>query len=160
PIALACVLHSVPVAHVHGGELSAGALDEYFRHAVTKLASLHFPATEEYRRRLLQLGEEPDRVISVGAPGLDHVHRTELLPKTALEAVLGVSLDVPTAIVTYHPVTTEPGTSAAVVRSLAEALLAEETLQAVFTKANADSEGGAINALLEELSRENPERFK
>jgi UDP-N-acetylglucosamine 2-epimerase (non-hydrolysing)/GDP/UDP-N,N'-diacetylbacillosamine 2-epimerase (hydrolysing) len=160
PIALACVLHSVPVAHVHGGELSAGALDEYFRHATTKLASLHFPATAEYRRRLLQLGEEPDRVIAVGAPGLDHLHRTELLSREALETILGVSLDVPTAIVTYHPVTTEPGTSAAAVRSLVEGLLAEDRLQAVFTKANADHEGGAINALLEEFTRENPARFK
>lgn len=159
PIALAAVLHSVPVAHIHGGELSAGALDEYFRHAVTKLASLHFPATEEYRRRILQLGEAPDRVITVGAPGLDHVHRTPLLTQRELGATLGVSLARPTALVTYHPVTTEPGTSEKVVTALIDALLAESELQAVFTKANADVEGRTINRLLTASVRRHPERF-
>lgn len=159
PIALAAVLHAIPVAHIHGGELSAGALDEYFRHAVTKLASLHFPATDEYRRRILQLGEAPDRVITVGAPGLDHVHRTPLLTREELQTVLGISLARPTALVTYHPVTTEPGSSDTVVRELLDALVAESELQVVFTKANADVEGHTINRLLTASVRKHPERF-
>lgn len=159
PIALACVLHSVPVAHLHGGELSAGALDEYFRHAVTKLATLHFPATDEYRRRLLQLGEEPRRVINVGAPALDHLRRTRLLSRSELQQVLGITLDRPTALVTYHPVTTEPGTSVQAVRAVVEAILSEPSLQAVITKANADVEGGAINRELEALVAEHPGRL-
>lgn len=159
PIALASVLHSAPVAHLHGGELSAGALDEYFRHAVTKLATLHFPATHEYSRRLLQLGEPADRVHVVGAPALDHVHRTELLSREELERTLDLKLDRPTALVTYHPVTTQPGASVATVERIAAALLAEEPLQAVFTKANADAEGHSINLLLAELARQHPSRF-
>lgn len=158
-IALASVLHSVPVAHLHGGELSAGALDEYFRHAVTKLASLHFPATDEYRRRVLQLGEQPERIMAVGAPVLDHLHHTELLSRASLQAALGIALDRPTALVTYHPVTTEPGTNLAAVEALAEAILAEDSLQCIFTKANADVEGRAINQLLASLQSKYPGRF-
>lgn len=159
PVALAGVLHAVPVVHVHGGEVSAGALDEYFRHAVTKLASLHLPATEEYRRRLLQLGEPPDRVEVVGAPGLDHLYRTDLIPRRELFEALGLRTDRPTAIVTYHPVTTEPGTGLAAVEALSEALLGVDELQVLFTKANADVEGRAINDFLLDLCREHADRF-
>jgi len=159
PVALAAVLHSVPVAHLHGGERSTGALDEYFRHAVTKLATLHFAATDEHRRRLLQLGEQPEQVVTVGAPGLDHLHETRLLSRRELQELLGIDLAGPVALVTYHPVTTEPGTSAAAVQALVDALLAEAPLRAVITRANADVEGRRINELLESLQQGHPDRL-
>lgn len=160
PVALAAVLHGIPIAHIHGGETSEGALDESFRHAVTKLSTLHFPAAEPYRRRILQMGEAPESTHLVGAPGLDHLHRTELLPRAVLQATLGLSLEVTTALVTYHPVTTEPGQANAHVDALLAALLAEAPLQAVFSKANADAEGQLINARVESFCESHPERFR
>ena len=159
--ALAAVVHGIPVAHIHGGETSQGAIDEYFRHAVTKLASIHFPATEVYRQRILQMGEAPAHTFNVGAPGLDHLYHTELLSRSALAGQLDLSLDPPTALVTYHPVTTDDAPAAqAQVESLLEALRAVDGLQAVFTKANADTTGRAINERLASFCRQSPERFR
>ena len=160
PVALASVLHGIPVAHVHGGETSEGALDEFFRHAVTKLATLHFPATEAYARRILQMGEDPARTHVFGAPGLDHLHRTPLLSREALAEALGMSLEQPTALVTYHPVTIEPGLAGEQIDALLAALRAEATLQAVFTKANPDVGGRAINQRIEAACRSEPKRFR
>ena len=160
PVALACVLHSVPVAHVHGGETTEGAQDEYFRHAVTKLATLHFPATEAYRRRILQMGERPDRTHAFGAPGLDHLHRTPLLGREEVQQVLGLALDRPTALVTYHPVTTEPGEAGSQIDGLLAALLAEAPRQAVFTAPNADPEGRIVHERIRRFCRSHPERFR
>lgn len=160
PVALACVVHGIPVAHVHGGETTEGALDEYFRHAVTKLATLHFPATEAYRQRILQLGEAPERTFAYGAPGLDHLHHTELPSRAALQDALALPLDRPTALVTYHPVTAEPGEAGVQIEALLAALLAETPLQAVFTQPNADAEGRAIQQRIERFCRDEPERFR
>ncbi len=160
PIAVAAVIHGVPVAHLHGGETSQGAVDEYFRHAVTKLASLHFTATEAYRRRVLQMGEAPATVHNLGAPGLDHLHRTPLLTREALADELGLTLDHPTLLVTYHPVTTEPGEAVRQIDAILAAIADLDTVQAVFTKANADPEGQAINARLAEFCAAQPERYR
>ncbi len=160
PIAVAAVIHGVPVAHLHGGETSQGAVDEYFRHAVTKLASLHFTATEAYRRRILQMGESPATVHNLGAPGLDHLHRTALLPREELAGELGLPLDHPTLLVTYHPVTTEPGEAVRQIDAILAAIADLDTVQAVFTKANADPEGQAINARLAEFCSAQPERYR
>ena len=160
PVALACVVHGVPVAHIHGGEATEGALDEYFRHAVTKLATLHFAATEAYRRRILQLGEAPERTFAFGAPGLDHLHRTDLPSRATLQDALGLPLDRPTALVTYHPVTAEPGVAGAQIDALLAALLAEEPLRAVFTQPNADAEGRAIQERIEHFCHDHPDRFR
>ncbi|RTR05334.1 UDP-N-acetylglucosamine 2-epimerase [Halomonas nitroreducens] len=151
PVALAAVVEGIPVAHLHGGETSRGALDEYFRHAVTKLASIHFVATEAYRRRILQMGENPDLTFNFGAPGLDHLHRTALPNRDALRDALQLPLDQPTAIVTYHPVTGEAdGAAEQQIDALLEALEAVDDLFVVFSKANADTQGRMINARLEE----------
>lgn len=160
PVALAAVMHGIPVAHIHGGEISQGALDELFRHAVTKLATLHFPAAEPYRQRILQMGEDPERVFNFGAPGLDHLHHTRLLTRDELTASLGLSLDLPTALVTYHPVTTEPLEADSQVAELLSALEARGGLQAIFTRANADAEGRLINERLEHFCRGQPQRFR
>ena len=159
-VALAAVVHRVPVAHLHGGETSEGALDEYYRHAITKLASLHFPATEAYARRILQMGEDPARTYAVGAPGLDHLHRTPLLDRAALAHALGMTLELPTALVTFHPATTEPGRAGEQVAALLAALQAEAPLQALFTAANPDAEGRAINERIAALCAAEPARFR
>ncbi|EWH00310.1 UDP-N-acetylglucosamine 2-epimerase [Halomonas sp. BC04] len=161
PAALAAVVHGIPLVHLHGGETSRGALDEYFRHAVTKLANIHFPTTAPYRRRILQMGEAPERVFNYGAPGLDHLHRSEPFSREALVEILGMPLDRPTAIVTYHPVTSEPHFGLrSQVAELLEALENYENLQVVFSKANADTQGRAINAHLGQWCAAHPERSR
>jgi UDP-hydrolysing UDP-N-acetyl-D-glucosamine 2-epimerase len=111
PVALASVVFKIPVAHIHGGETSQGAIDEAFRHAVTKMASIHFPATETYRNRILQMGERPDLTFNLGAPGLDSIYRLPLFDKSELQESLQFRLDGTVALVTFHPVTTESGTA-------------------------------------------------
>lgn len=160
PVALAAVTHGIPVAHLHGGEISQGALDELFRHAVTKLATVHFPATELYRQRILQMGEDASRVHNFGAPGLDHLHHTRLLTRDELQTWLDMKLDRPTALVTYHPVTTEPMAAEGQIDALLAALDAQTSLQAIFTRANADAEGRLINEKVEHFCRERPQRFR
>jgi UDP-N-acetylglucosamine 2-epimerase (non-hydrolysing)/GDP/UDP-N,N'-diacetylbacillosamine 2-epimerase (hydrolysing) len=95
----------VPIAHIHGGETSEGALDEAFRHAITKLSQLHFVAAEPYRRRVIQMGEPPDRVFNVGAPGLDNLIRCKLPDRHALAAHIGLDLGRPLFLITYQPAT-------------------------------------------------------
>lgn len=159
PVALAAVVEGIPVAHLHGGETSRGALDEYFRHAVTKLSSIHFPATEPYRQRILQMGEDPRLTFNFGAPGLDHLRRTQLLSRDALREALGLPPGRSTAIVTYHPVTGESGqTTDAQVEALLRALESFDDLFMVFSKANADTGGRAINERLEGWCEQYPDR--
>lgn len=160
PMALASVLMSIPVAHIHGGETSEGAQDEYFRHAVTKLSTLHFAATELYRQRIIQMGELPQRTFNFGAPGLDHLARTALMSREELTESIGFGLDSPIALATFHPVTTAPTEVLAHIEALLDALSAEVRLRVVFTKANADAGGRLINSRLEVLCRQHPARFR
>ncbi|KAB0668529.1 UDP-N-acetylglucosamine 2-epimerase (hydrolyzing) [Oryzomonas sagensis] len=159
PIALAAVVFRIPLAHIHGGETSQGAIDEVFRHSLTKMASIHFPATETYRTRILQMGENPDVTFNFGAPGLDALYRLPLLNRNELETALRFKLEGIVAIVTYHPVTTEQGTAREQIDNLLAAIEASG-IKAVFTKANADTGGSVINARVEEFCRANPHRFK
>ncbi len=157
--AIAALMLRIPIAHVHGGERSEGAIDESVRHAITKMASLHFPATEAYRRRIIQMGEAPECVFNFGAPGLDQIYRTPVLTRTELEQQLGLSLQDPAALVTYHPATYDPGDVDTQVRELVGAIKASR-LNAVFTMANADAQGARINALLRALCKQAPGRFR
>ena len=157
--AISAVMLQVPIAHIHGGELSEGAIDDSVRHAITKLATLHFAATEEYRRRILQMGESADRVFNFGAPGLDQIYKCPLQSREQLEQELGISLQEPVALVTYHPVTRDAGSVIGQVEMLLDAVEASG-LPAVFTMANADAEGSRINARLRQACKQNPERFK
>ena len=156
--AVAAFVQRIPIAHLHGGETSQGALDEGVRHAVTKLATWHFPATAEYRRRILQLGEPPDRVFACGAPALDAVHRVRLLSRRRLARELGFDLEGQVALVTYHPTTLEPGRGLPGVRSLLGAL-DDSGVKAVVTAANADSEGREINDEVASFCAARPARF-
>lgn len=115
---------ALPVAHIHGGEITEGAIDEQARHAITKLAHLHFAAAEPYARRILQMGEEPWRVHCVGAPGLDRLASLATLSRAELAARLGLALRRPTLLVTFHPATLEHADTARQVDELAAALAA------------------------------------
>lgn len=157
--ALASVVAGVPVVHLHGGEVSLGSLDELFRHAVTKLASLHFPATEAYARRLRQLGEDPAMVHAVGAPGLDHLARMTLIEREELEERLGFGLHGPLAAITYHPVTTDPTRTGRDLEALLEGMLTVPSLRGVFTGSNADEGGTRIDERLRTFCTAHPERF-
>jgi UDP-N-acetylglucosamine 2-epimerase (non-hydrolysing)/GDP/UDP-N,N'-diacetylbacillosamine 2-epimerase (hydrolysing) len=157
--ALSALLLQIPIAHIHGGELSEGAIDDSVRHAVTKMASLHFPATEIYRERIIQMGESPSRVFNFGAPGLDQLYASELMSRPELEKALGLSLAQPTALVTYHPVTRSAGSTRVRVAALLSAISASG-LQCVFTMANADAQGALINSLLQAACAKNPHRFR
>lgn len=150
--AMASAAHvlSVPILHLHGGETTQGAIDEAFRHAITKMAALHFTSTEEYRRRVIQLGEQPDRVFNVGAIGIENIRKLNLLSKERLEEEISFALGEQALLVTFHPVTLEPGTSQQHVQILLAAIDAFPQAHIIFTKANADSDHGAINRILDE----------
>lgn len=140
------------IAHIHGGETTEGAFDEGIRHSLTKLAHLHFVAAEPYRQRVIQLGEHPDRVFTVGAPGLDHLSRTERLSRDDLAASIGLDLREPTFAVTLHPATLG-GDAASAARALTEALDAFPGASMVITAANADPAGRVINEHLSAYAR-------
>jgi len=157
--AIAALMLQIPIAHIHGGEVTEGAIDDSVRHAITKMASLHFPATEVYRQRIVQMGEDPDRVFNFGAPGLDQIYRSPVLSKSQLEDELGFSLEGEIALVTYHPVTRGAETAGAQVKSLLAAV-EKSGIQALFTMANADAQGSLINERLKKACAEKPTRFK
>ena len=146
----ACLFHNVPVAHIAGGDTTEGAIDESIRHAITKMAQVHFVTNELSARRVRQLGEDPRRIHVVGNPGLDHLRRRPLLDRAALEAALGARLGQRNLLVTFHPVTLEPGAG---VNPFAELLAALDTLAPEitlwFTRPNADAGGRAIAAALD-----------
>lgn len=156
--AQAAMVARIPLAHIHGGERTRGAIDEPIRHAVTKMAHLHFVAAEPFRRRVIQLGENPKRVFTVGAPGLDHLVRTPLLDRAELEAELGIALGRPTLLVTYHPATLDTGGPASAMTELLRALdeLPEATL--IFTCGNADTDGRVINTMIDDYVARHPTR--
>lgn len=157
--AMAALVLGIPIAHIHGGELSEGAIDDSVRHAVTKLASLHFAATEEYRRRIIQMGESPRRVFNVGAPGLDQIYRSAPLSRSELEKEIGFSLKDPVALITWHPVTRDSYDN---LSTQLESLIKAATrsgVRAIITAANADANGALINDRLRKVCTEAPERF-
>jgi len=155
---IAALIARIPIAHIHGGETSEGAVDEAIRHAITKMASMHFAATEAYRQRIIQMGEDPALTFAFGAPGLDALEHLVLLEKEELEACLQFDLHSPVAMVTYHPVTLENDTAEEQVQNLLVALL-ETGVRAVFTKANADSQGRLINQKIAEFCLDRPRDY-
>ena len=147
--AAAAQVHRIPVAHIHGGETTEGAVDEAFRHSITKMAHLHFPSCEEYRRRIIQLGENPERVFNVGALGIENIRKIELMSREELESSVGFSLEKPFFLVTFHPVTLENDTAGQQFGELLAALEQFPEHKIIFTKANADTDGQVINAMIE-----------
>jgi UDP-hydrolysing UDP-N-acetyl-D-glucosamine 2-epimerase len=156
-VAAAALMRGIPLAHIAGGQVTEGAFDESIRHAVTKLAHLHFVSTEDFRRRVIQLGEDPDRVWTVGALGLDQIRRRPLLERDELETELGHRLGDPTLLVTYHPATRgmSPVDGA---RELITALDRIPRATVVFTATNADPGGQAITKIIGAWTDANPTR--
>lgn len=155
--AQAAVLARVPIAHIHGGEATEGAIDESIRHAVTKLSHWHFAAAEPYAQRIRQMGEAPDRVWNVGAPAMDNIAALDPVPKDDLERLLGLTLRRPAFLVTYHPVTLEEDGGLPAMQALLAAL---DTVagSVVITGANADPGANAIRASLQAFAAGRPDR--
>ena len=157
--AMAAMIYRIPIAHIHGGEVTAGAIDEAIRHSVTKMSQLHFASTEKYRKRIVQLGENPNSVFDVGALGVENAKSVSLLNKHELEKQIKFSLSGEIALVTYHPVTLENVENAKMqFLSLLRVLERKKELKIIFTKANSDLGGRIINALIDTFVSENKER--
>lgn len=156
--AAAGVLAGVPVAHLYGGEVTLGAYDDAFRHAITKMSSIHFVAHEDYRRRVIQMGEVPDSVFVVGPACLDGIRETELPGRKELEQHLGIPLSSPLFIVTYHPETRSDLPSSEQVERLLAALDRFPSATMVFTGANADTNGRIINERIIEFCALAPQK--
>jgi len=153
--ALAALPFTIPLAHVHGGELTAGAMDDALRHALTKFSHLHFVATEAYARRVIQMGEEPWRVVVTGAPSLDTLRALPLLSPEELRARFGIRLEPPPLLVTYHPVTLEYEDASWQIGQLLAALEAADR-PVVFTRTNADTGGRAVWGAIEAFAARRP----
>lgn len=157
-VASAAALMNIPILHIAGGEISEGAVDDSIRHAVTKLSTLHLTATEQYRQRVIQLGEEPSRVINTGAIGVWNAINQPKLPASVLEAFLGIPLyEEPVAVITYHPATLDSQASpAARVRMMLDALDDFPELYCVITYPNNDARSDGIISEIERFAAGRP----
>lgn len=157
-IVQAALIMNIPIAHIHGGELTLGAYDNSIRHAITKMASLHFVAAEAYRVRVIQMGEEPTNVFNVGAPGLEHVTRSKRLSLQELAQAIGIPLQQPYILVTYHPVTLSNESIEQEFATFLRVLDDKPDHQVLFTYPNADNGGHIIIQMLERYCNANPQR--
>ena len=153
----AAMIARIPIAHLHGGEATEGLIDESIRHAITKMSHLHFTATDVYRKRVIQLGEDPKRVFCVGALGIDNIHKLQLLDKEAFETSIDFEFAQKNLLVTFHPVTLENATAQKQFQELLGALESLEDTHIIFTKANSDTDGRVINTMIDEYVKNNPE---
>lgn len=154
--ATVCMLLRIPIAHLHGGEVSEGAIDDTIRHCITKMSSLHFTSTEEYRQRVIQLGEQPDRVFNVGSIGVENIKRVPLLSKQELEESLDYPFDENTILCTYHPVTLGTRTSIDEINDLLKAFDEFTSLRVLFTMPNSDQGGEDIKKAIEDYCAKRP----
>ncbi|SUY45710.1 UDP-N-acetyl-D-glucosamine 2-epimerase [Clostridium putrefaciens] len=145
----------IPIAHLYGGEITEGAIDESIRHAITKLSYLHFTSTEEYRSRVIQLGEQPNRVFCVGAIGIENILKEKLMSKDELESSIDFKLDKPYGMITFHPVTLEGNNSAKQFEELLNVCKKHKDMKFIFSKANADANGRVINQIIDRFVNDN-----
>ena len=156
--ASAATVARIPIAHIHGGETTEGAFDESFRHSITKISYLHFTSTEEHRKRVIQLGEDPQRVFNVGAIGIENIKTIDLLEKDKLQETLGYQFGEKTILVTFHPTTLENNTAENQFKNLLDAIEEFETIKVIFTKSNADIGGKIINNMIDEYVKRNNQK--
>lgn len=156
--ATAAMMARIPIAHIHGGETTQGAVDEAIRHSITKMSHLHFTATQEYRNRVIQLGEQPANIYNVGALGVENARSLALMKKEELEKSLSLTFLAPTILVTFHPVTLEHMTAKKQFEAILKVIDSHKELQVIFTKANADPDGRIINQMIDEFIEKNSER--
>jgi UDP-N-acetylglucosamine 2-epimerase (non-hydrolysing)/GDP/UDP-N,N'-diacetylbacillosamine 2-epimerase (hydrolysing) len=150
----------IPVAHIHGGEATEGIIDELIRHAITKMSHIHFTATEKYKNRVIQMGEQPENVFCFGAPQLDNICNFNLMNAEELKNELGIPVEKEIGVVTYHPVTLEKSTAEMQITELLEAIKHFKEIYWVFTFPNADTEGRVIIEKLNNFVKDFPERCK
>ena len=153
--ASAAMIARIPIAHLHGGETTEGAFDESIRHSITKMSHLHFTATQEYKNRVIQLGEHPSKVFNVGGMGIENIKRLKLLNKEEFEKSIEFKLNKKNILVTFHPVTLENSTAKEQFQELLDAIDELEDTNIIFTKANSDTNGRIINQMIDEYVAKN-----
>lgn len=158
--AIAALISRIPIAHISGGDVTEGAYDDAIRHSITKMSQLHFPSTEVYRRRVIQLGEQPDRVFNVGSTGIENIKKLPLLNKAEIEKFIGMTLDRNTILVTYHPVTLGKSSAEADIKDFIEALEEFPDIKVIFTMPNSDTGASAIVEAIEGFVNRNSNRAK
>ena len=151
--ATSALVAKIPVAHIHGGETTVGAYDEAFRHSITKMSQVHFVAAEEYRTRVIQLGENPKTVNLVGGLGIENINRLKLLSKEELEISLGIKFESKSLLITYHPATLENESTEHQMQELLTALSNLNGTTLIFTMPNADTGGSLLTKMIEEFTR-------
>lgn len=154
--AAAAMIAGIPIAHLHGGETTEGAFDEAIRHSITKMSHLHFVAAEDYRKRVIQLGEQPERVFLVGGLGIDAIKRTTLMTREALEASLNFAFGPRNLLITFHPVTLESQSTAHQMSELLKALDGLQDTHLIFTMPNADTGGRELTAMVDAFVATHP----
>jgi len=154
----AAMIAKIPIAHLHGGETTEGAFDESIRHSITKMSHLHFTAAEEYKNRVIQLGEDPSRVFNVGGLGIDNLKKLKLLSKKEFEKSIGFKLNKKNIIVTFHPVTLENSTASEQFQNLLDAIDQLKDTHIIFTKANSDTDGRIINKMIDQYVTSNSKK--
>lgn len=159
-VAIVAMLQRIPIAHLHGGEISEGAVDDSIRHSITKMSSLHFTSTEEYRKRVIQLGEQSGRVFYVGSLGVENLKLVPLMSKQDLEDSLNFTFDGNTILVTYHPVTLGNRSPKDEISDFLLALDAFPALKVLFTMPNSDQGGEVIRQAIEDYCSRNSERCR
>lgn len=151
----AAMIARISIAHLHGGETTEGAFDESIRHSITKMSHLHFTATDEYRNRVIQLGEQPERVFNVGGMGIENIKRLKLLSRYEFEKSIDFKLNKKNILVTFHPVTLENSTAKEQFEELLDAIYELRDTCIIFTKANSDTDGRVINQMIDEYVAKN-----
>jgi GDP/UDP-N,N'-diacetylbacillosamine 2-epimerase (hydrolysing) len=154
--ASAAMIAGIPIAHIHGGETTEGAFDEAIRHSITKMSHLHFVAAEDYRKRVIQLGEQPERVFLVGGLGIDAIKRIKLMVREELEASMDFKFGPRNLLITYHPVTLEGKSSALQMNELLIALDKQEDTNLIFTMPNADTGGRELAIMVDAFVATHP----
>lgn len=151
----AAMIARIPIAHLHGGETTEGAFDESIRHSITKMSHLHFTATQEYKNRVIQLGEHPSKIFNVGGMGIENIKRLQLLNKEEFEQSIDFKLNKKNILVTFHPVTLESSSAKEQFSELLDAIDELEETHIIFTKANSDTDGRIINNMIDEYVSNN-----
>ena len=154
----AALIARIPVAHFNGGELTEGVIDEATRHSITKMSHLHFVANEVYKKRVIQLGENPKNVFNIGGTGIDNINKLKLLSKDQIGNILNIKFKSKNILVTFHPVTLEVSTAKKQFNELLRALKKNKDINLIFTKPNADTDGRTIIKQIEEFVKKNKTR--
>ena len=155
---ISAMISNIPIAHIHGGEITEGSWDNNIRHCISKMAHLHFTASEEYKRRVIQLGEQPNKVYNVGGLGIENIKKLNLLSKSDLEDTINFKFNLKNIMITFHPVTLENNTSKNQFQEILNAINELKDTNIIFTKANSDLNGKVINQMIDEYIYENPKK--